>query len=297
HWKSIFGSEGVPRWESFDSADREKSYLTIFPHEKISASQQAVNPEVNYFLHSKEVIEKIACPQAAVLPRVSYPCVAKLTHGYAALGNFFLRNSEDEREMRNRLADQWPDAKLVVNSMIENIVDDFGVQFYIQKNGGVIWLGLTEQQFDDSFRWCGGVYSHDQQTNLFESLRPFVAATGDYLARRGYFGVAGIDVVQNSSGDMFLVDVNPRLTGVSPFLIASRIFAKKEGWKEGAYHASLKFQGTMDELISKVESVSKARAMVLSAVERTKQGFTICHFSVNSDSQERNLKVVLEIFG
>ncbi len=86
------------------------------------------------------------------------------SHGYAGLGNFMILNQADELEMRKQLKRNWPDATVVINSVIENIVGDFGIQFYLHRDGSVVWLGLTEQHFNQAKRWCGGTYSNHLQT-------------------------------------------------------------------------------------------------------------------------------------
>ena len=92
-------------------------------------------------------------------------------------------------------------------------------------------------------------------------------------------------------GESFLVDVNPRLTGITPFLMASRIFAA-EGLGEGIYLASFRFGGSLQELIAAAEvemlSEQKSRVVVLSAFEDADSGSTICHLSVTSQSQLAN---------
>ena len=301
HWKSIFGEEGCPNWLPYDAGDDSSSYVTLFPHESIHAGQQVIEPTVNYAIHSKEVIEKINCPQADVLGSAAPPCIVKLSHGYAGLGNFFVRDSEDQSQMQKLVADSWPDATLVFNSILEDIVGDFGVQFYLSKDGTITWLGLTEQLFNEKMRWCGGVFSQKTQQKMFEPLCQMIEPAGEYLHSVGYFGLVGIDILQNKSGEFFLVDVNPRLTGISPFLMASRIF-QRSGLDEGVYQASCRFKGTLDELIHAAEA-SDARVLVLSAFESGSEtdttqesaNVTICHLSVTSESQDRNREILKQL--
>ena len=291
HWTDVFGEAGRPNWKPFDDND---SFITLFPHQSLSAQQQVVDPIVNYELHSKEVIEKIDCPQAEVYHSVRYPCIVKLSHGYAGLGNFILYNESDENAMRAELQKHWPDSTLVINSVIENIVGDYGVQFYLHRDGSIVWLGLTEQHFNDCNRWCGGTYSKDLQTSLIEPFERIVSATAKHLHGEGYFGLVGIDILRDKDGSCFLVDVNPRLTGITPFLMASRIFEQERSFDEGIYQASFRFAGTLEELIKRADSFDDCRVLVLSAFVQAAQDntTTICHISVSSKSQIRNREVL-----
>lgn len=294
HWQRVFGDDGIPDWQPING---ESTYFTLFPHQSLPDAQQSIDPEVNYRLHSKEVIELIDCLQAEVLPSVHPPCIVKLSHGYAGLGNFLIRDENDEVTMRRRLQVHWPDAVLVINSIIENVTGDFGVQFYLRRDGTMVWLGFTEQHFDNNKKWCGGTYSAKLQGELFDSFCTMIKPVGAYLHTQGYFGVVGIDILRDSSNKFYLVDVNPRLTGITPFLMASRIFAK-DGNDEGVYAASCRFNGGIEALIDAAVKVNDARVLVLSAFEDDldkSNPTTICHLSVSSDSQEKNQQVLRRI--
>ncbi len=284
HWSRTFGESGVPNWKRYDG---QENYITLFPHESIPADQQVVNPEVNWALHSKEVIGEIDCPQAKILDSIKPPCVVKLSHGYAGLGNFFVRSTSDEQQMREQVHNHWPTATLVINELIENITGDFGVQFYLRKDGTTVWMGFTEQHFDNNSRWCGGAFSASLQHQMLNEFGPFIHSVGRYLHQQGYFGVVGIDLLRNSSNEFYLVDVNPRLTGISPFLMASRIFAG-DGYPVGIYQASQTFEGSLSELIAAAENVADSRVLVLSAFEDQQSGVTVCHLSASSSSIDQS---------
>ncbi len=288
HWARMLGDEWVPTWEPFDAS---QNFITLFPHQSLPPERQVVHPDVNYRLHSKEIIEFIDCNQARVLERVVPPCVAKLSHGYAGLGNFFIRNAFDESMMREQVDRQWSNATIVVSELIENIVSDTGLQFYLRKDGSVVWLGLTQQRFNQKSRWCGGVFSATEQGEGPERYKSMIEATASFLHEHDYFGLVGIDVLTDANGQQFLVDANPRLTGVSPFLMASRTFAT-EGATEGIYLASQNFAGSMDELFEAAEAVTDAKLLVLSACEDAEDGTTICHLSVTSTCQADNQQIL-----
>ena len=288
HWANVVGDDSVPVWKPFDA---QQNFITLFPHESLPAERQLVPPEINYRLHSKEIIETIDFSQAKVLDQVVPPCVVKLSHGYAGLGNFFIRNAFDDSMMREQVAQQWPDATLVINELIENIVGDTGIQFYLRKDGSVVWLGLTQQQFNEKARWSGGVFSHDEQEEGRQRYEAAVLASARCLSAHGYFGVVGIDILTDADGQQFLVDVNPRLTGVTPFLMASRRFVT-QGATEGIYLASQNFAGSLDQLFRAAESIKDTNVLVLSACENVEDQTTICHLSVSSTSQADNQQIL-----
>ncbi len=291
HWDRQLGPGSCPQWHALDLA-AERNYITLFPLESVPPHRQVVDPQVNYHLHSKAVIADMDCAQADVFSEIRFPCIVKLSHGYAGLGNYLLRDSDDQQVMQAKLNQHWPDAKCVINSVIQNVVGDYGVQFYLRRNGQIVWLGFTEQHFDENKRWCGGAYSAAAQTLLRPHFESIVQAAGSYLHSQSYFGVVGVDILQDNQGQCFLVDVNPRLTGVSPFLMASRQF-KNEGYDQGIYQASGRFPGTLNQLIAVAEKISDAKVLVLSACQQ--KPVTVCHLSVSSNSQERNQQILQQV--
>ena len=295
HWRRVLGDQAVPRW--CEPAD-DLNYITLFPHQSLPEAAQVIDPETYYRLHSKEVIEKIDCSQAAVLDEIAVPCIIKLTHGYAGLSNFFIRESVEAVSVLVDIEEKWQNPTYVINSIIDGIETDFGVQFYLKKNGAVVWLGFTEQRFDEGGKWSGGCFSAEAQKRCFDGLAEMIEPAAEYLHAEGYFGVVGIDVVTDDARQQFLVDVNPRLTGITPFLMASRMFAE-EGLGEGIYLASLKFDGSLDELITKAESFAqsetRSQVVVLSAFEDPTEVTTTCHLSVTSESQSQNQTVLSQL--
>lgn len=285
HWCRVLGESARTTWVDFDDLPTDQKFIVLFPHQTLAPHQQ-IDPDTNYFLHSKQVIERIVCPQAEIYDSPRYPCIAKLSHGYAGLGNYVLNDAQDEQSMRELLVERWPTAQLVFNSIIEDICGDYGIQFYLKRDGTPVWLGFTEQKFNDG-RWCGGIYSANLQDEWIDQFASIVVPAADYLSSQGYFGVVGIDILKNKNDELFLVDVNPRLTGITPFLMASRIFSSDPGLAEGIYKASCKYPGRLEQLLETAESVSDAKIVVLSAFDDVSAGQTICHLSVTADSQQR----------
>lgn len=282
HWRRSFGDDCVPKWKGYDAEDK---YITLFPYESLSDSQNVIDQKTLYDLHSKAELEKIDCVQAKVLSQISAPCILKLSHGYAGLGNFFINDEQDEIEAKNYIDQHWPGAKIVINEIIEDIIGDFGVQFYLAKDGSFVCMGFTNQLFNENKRWVGGRFSLGIQDELYSKFMPIVKSVAKHLSQNGYFGVVGVDILQNKNDEFFLVDINPRLTGITPFLIASRLLIHR-GYEEGLYAASILFKGDLKALIRKAESIEKSKVFVLSAYEDKQSNITKCHLSIHSESQE-----------
>ena len=295
HWEAILGLGAKPDWREFKIDDRDSNYLVLFPHESVEAKQQAIDPYVNYQLHSKKVIECIDCPQPNVLKEIEFPCIAKLSHGYAGLGNYMIRSPEDDYAMRTELNSRWKGAELVITKIVDSIVGDYGVQYYLTKGGHVKWIGYTEQNFDANQRWCGGRYDAQQQYSMAQVFKPFIEASSRYLHENSYFGVVGIDVLKDQHENFFLVDLNPRLTGITPFVMGAKKLEREHGFTKGLYSASCTFSGEPTELFDFVEQIEESRVAVLSYYEDRDECVTLCHLGFYSNSDEANVKALRRI--
>ncbi len=290
HWADRFGTEAVPNWQAFDARHR---YTTIFPLEGLSSQQQEIDPEVNYLLHSKEAIGHIPCPQAEILDEMKPPCVVKLSHGYAGLGNFFVLSRQDKITTQNYIDTHWPESQTITNTIIDDVSRDFGIQFYLSKSCKIHWLGFTNQKFDSNLKWAGATFSSKEQDIFYAEFQKIVEPVADYLHEHSYFGLVGIDVLRCRNNKQYLIDLNPRLTGVTPFLLASRQLLN-QGHSEGIYATSLKFDGSTENLILAAKSSDSATVIIYSVIEE-KPGVTQCHASAHANSQSDCEKALIQI--
>ena len=109
------------------------------------------------------------------------------------------------------------------------------------------------------------------------------------MYENGYYGIVGIDVLENDRGERFLVDLNPRLTGVTPFLFVCRQWVRAGRFPAALYIASARFSGGMTERFQAIESesarfVPDAQVVVYSAVESPEPLSTTCHLSIHADT-------------
>lgn len=292
HWRNSFGNQGCPEWQAIDD---DRPYITSFPFETLSAAQQVIDPAAFYHLHSKQAIAEIPCAQAEVYGAPRVPCIIKLSHGYAGLGNFFVRDQVDLDKAEAQIKEHWPDAPVVINQLLTDIIGDYGVQFYLNKQGEMTWLGFTQQVFNETGRWTGGIFNADIQDEYFDVFLKTAKPVAEYLHQYGYFGVVGIDILQDEDNNFFLVDLNPRLTGITPFLITSRLLIS-DGYKHGIYAASVELDGDLSDAIKLAEGMLETRVAILSAYQAPKSQMTKCHISISGKTRsvcETALSVLL----
>ncbi len=112
-------------------------------------------------------------------------------------------------------------SRLFVLQPLLEVTNSPNVQFDISEAGPEL-LGVSAQQMTQSFAFGGNEYPSplgDDEQLLDQGER-----VGRWLYEAGYRGVVGIDFIVTSSGEVFIVEINPRVnTSTFPLLMSKRL--------------------------------------------------------------------------
>jgi hypothetical protein len=132
-----------------------------------------------------------------------------------------------------------------------------------------------------------------------ELLAPYALDVANYMLKVGYWGFAGIDVLLDGEGKGFVVDVNPRVTGSMPALVATPGIHEKYGFNVGKFRKSTKwsYPGGKEELLAKADEWNAANErmghVVIFSVHEKSESCTQLNIAAWAHSEEE----VSEIFG
>lgn len=83
----------------------------------------------------------------------------------------------------------------------------------------IVGHALLTNALPGSDQFCGGeIGGDDNFLAAYGQIRNFAMTIGNRLAGMGYKGIFGLDCLVNGQGDVFVLEVNPRLTGMTPLL-------------------------------------------------------------------------------
>jgi ATP-grasp domain len=139
------------------------------------------------------------------------------------------------------------------------------------------------------------------QDQLKRMQAPFVEEVVQYCKSLGYWGFCGVDVLFDSAGRGYLVDINPRLTGTCPALMTLHLLAKKYGFTVGLFrrNGNINFYGSNQELVRQISEQNKEfegkRKIVLHSFYETDEGNTRLTIGVYGNDMEE-CKTVLNQF-
>jgi phosphoribosylamine-glycine ligase len=150
------------------------------------------------------------------------PCVVKVSHSSAGDGVRVCKTLSDIDSAK--IAFKNIDGKIMVEQFIDaahNIGVHLAVPFEREKPMQII--GVNEQITTDNGGYLGGIVDlsktwpqmKDIQNLLLNSVLPIVR-------EKGWYGVAGVDILIGKDGGIYVIDFNFRLTAPMPYLFQTK---------------------------------------------------------------------------
>jgi len=243
YWREHFGfsytnAEMIDCSTYLDELSHSLSFekiITLFPFAHLKPEKHAVNPDTHYHLLSKVTLADLGvqCPKYSSynLHEVSlkdiqlpeqFPYLIKTSHGLSGESTYIIRSASDLNYCLEEVR-QYLDIKLleriIVSEFVKNAVENYCVQFYVNKAGEITLIGTTTQLITESGNYLGGLI-HYRETDMSKFFE-MIAAVGQYAHQQGYFGVIGFDVLQDKDGQFYAIDANFRVNG-STFMVEQK---------------------------------------------------------------------------
>ncbi len=260
--------------------------ITLFPFDHLKPEKHAVNPDTHYRLLSKATLAELGvqCPKYSTynlhtqslediqLPE-QFPYLIKTSHGLSGEGTYIIRNGSDLNycleELRKYLNIKLLDT-IIVSEFIKNAVQNYCVQFYVNKAGDITLIGTTTQLVTEEGNYLGGLI-HYRETDMSKFFE-MIAAVGQYAHSSGYFGFIGFDVLEDQEGQLYAIDANFRVNGSTP-LCLQRHTLLKLGKEVATYSSDYRMDGTLDSILVTLKpELDRKDFIILSALEKVKYG-------------------------
>ena len=285
HWSKTVPGCVLPTFVS-EISDDNTAYAYL-PVERIK--NHVNDPDIHYHLVGKDTIARMTDKTTKCFAdtRECRPCVVKTTHSMGGRGIFVIRNDDDQAKVEQFLA-KAGNPKYVVTEFVE-IERNVACHFFMHPNGkDVTWFGSNENKRLPDGSFCSDSYldSADQE-NLKRMQLPFVRDVVEYCKSLGFWGFCGIDVLFDSSGRGYLVDVNPRVTGSCPGLMTLALMRQHYGYQVALLRRSgnINFYGTPKELFEQVdayndEHIGSSRVVIHSMYEPEESSGPLCRINI-----------------
>lgn len=291
YWKDHFGFSYenmivLPHENWADNLNAREDFeklITLFPYDYIRPEKHAVDPDTHYRLLSKcslaEQCHSVPDYDIYDLREVSveaigfssvyhYPYLVKTSHGLSGEGTYIIKNDEDlsfcMEELRiyrrMKLADF-----IVVMDFVENVADNYCVQFYVDKKGQPKLIGATSQLVSSTGVHLGGVirFQGTDMTKFSDIILHFSRS----MNQSGYFGVVGVDVLEDRDGVLHVIDANIRVNGSTPLCLQRQTLLPL-GKAVAKYSTDYYIEDNLDATLTNLkQELDRKDFMILSAVE------------------------------
>ena len=290
HWKKWCPHFIDPVIKTVDVGLADSNTLvTYFPFDAIPRERHAVDPEMHYHILKKSAIAETGAPHPKYYKKndIKFPCMIKLDQSLGGFGNYVVENREKFEEVSNMINTRFgSDSSYVISEYIQDVQCILACGFYVGKSGRIRLFGIQECTME-IFAHIGGYIDWNKHEQYKQQLyRKFVVPVSNYLHKKGYFGIVGLDIIRSPSGD-YLVDMNSRVNGSTPVLILSHHMMEL-GFSHSRYDKCNIYNMTSKQLVEKANSInektSNARIVILATADEGKK----CRASVAafSDSKE-----------
>ncbi|MEH2119066.1 ATP-grasp domain-containing protein [Nostoc sp.] len=293
YWQEHFGfsysnrlvMDRLTHLDDLSQSDRFDKLITLFPFDRLKPEKHAIDSDTHYRLLSKVTLAELGvqCPkyesynlhtyslEDIQLPQ--FPYLIKTSHGLSGEGTYIIKSPSDLNyclEEINKYLDIKLLDKIIVSEFIKNQVQNYCVQFYVNKAGEITLIGTTCQLVTPEGNYLGGLidYRNTDMSKFFE----MIAAIGQYAHKQGYFGVIGFDVLEDQDGQFYAIDANFRVNGSTP-LCLQRHTLLGLGKEVAKYSSDYRMEGTLDSILVTLKpELDRKDLIILSALEKVKYG-------------------------
>ncbi|WP_375509626.1 ATP-grasp domain-containing protein [uncultured Nostoc sp.] len=293
YWQEHFGfsysnrsmMDRLTYLDDLSHSERFDKLITLFPFDHLKPEKHAVAPDTHYRLLSKVTLAELGvqCPkynsynlhqvnlEDIQLPQ--FPYLIKTSHGLSGEGTYIIKSPSDLNycleEIRKYLDIKLLD-KIIVSEFIKNEVQNYCVQFYVNKAGEITLIGTTSQLVTPEGNYLGGLidYRNTDMSKFFE----MIANLGHYAHKQGYFGVIGFDVLEDQDGQFYAIDANFRVNGSTPLCLQRNTLVEL-GKGVAKYSSDYRMEGTLDSILVTLKpELDRKDLIILSALEKVKYG-------------------------
>lgn len=197
----------------------------------------------------------LATETARIISTISakpLPFALKLQQTMLGFGTYIIRTSSEHiylitKILPNLLANYLPylnvsnthlgPANLILTSVIEDIAADLSLTFFLSRNGECKFVCGTTQLLANGVFFSGATIKYHDQPKFEKRCSATMHSIGHFLHSKGYHGPVNADVLEDSEGVQWIVDLNVRMPG-------SYVLGALKGHflKRGCGWASLEFR-------------------------------------------------------
>ena len=204
------------------------SLHVMHPYDMFNDNIYNTNPKILEFLNGKENLHFLTenTPQRKVIKTTNLNeevngfkegYVLKKIHGSSSGDGVRIIKNEDINFLDEFLKDT---TEIILEEFI-NPIENYGMQFFIDKNSEVHYLGFNKQYTtkEGEFEAVSIIYSEEPDKEMYN----IALAAAKNVASHNYEGWLGFDILKSSEDKYYIIDANIRMTAATSAIMLKEI--------------------------------------------------------------------------
>lgn len=163
----------------------------------------------------------------------SVPFVLKTNQSHGGGGTFIVASASKRDEILKHLENSFlptlfwaldrsnehlEPGNILLMDYVSNVVGNWGLTFFILRNGDIKFIAITGQMLEDESHWLGSSISFLEQDKLKQKFEPLMQKVAKWAHGHGYYGPIGADVMESVRNEgeapqILILDLNVRIPG------------------------------------------------------------------------------------
>ena len=196
----------------------EKEYYAMDKDIFVALNNKARIPEWTNqkYLPAREVVKVEAFEDA--ITNWTFPFVLKPGDDLPTAGGYGVMICYDDEDLikaKSRIEQAKDETDTIIIEQKIQEIANYCVQFACEKEGDIHYIGTSEQITDKYGHYSGNQNVHDVPESVIQAGKEIM----EIGVSKGYFGIAGFDLLIDEHGDIFAIDLNFRQNGSTSMLL------------------------------------------------------------------------------
>lgn len=192
-----------------------------------------------------------------------------------------------------------------VSLLLQQLIDGDtnNLSLFITKNGRPICLSCAEQYLDEDGLYRGSIIDYQRQSELESRFKATIDKIAAHVHKRGFYGPMGGDIMTDSEGNQYVVDLNVRITGDYMMGALKGHFFERRGLAYSYVITPLVLLTCRDEFEENFRQEFQEGRLIIIGWVRGKGGnsgaheYSVCSVAVGGEDKASMMALVDEING
>jgi hypothetical protein len=141
----------------------------------------------------------------------------------------------------------------------------FAITFFVKRDGSHTFINCCEQTLSVHYTWDGSTITFCEQDHFSKYFDQTISDVASFLHAKGYYGCAGIDILEDKQGKQWVVDLNVRPPGSLILGLVKGFLVDERGFNEASLLSAMRLITTKDNFMAKFSKEFAEGRLIMTA--------------------------------